>query len=798
MKLPKSWLCEYVDFNVSDADFAERMMWRGFELEGTEKELAGVAGVVTGRIVSLAPHPNADKLLVCQVDIGDKTVQILTNATNVFESACVPVAIEGAKIREKTFGAANIRGVDSFGMFCSGEELALTEDECPGAGVDGILILPPDTQPGLDIAAALGKDDIIFDFSVTPNRPDCLSILGLAREAAAALGQAFQAPEIPHIADDQNAADLARVTVEEPKLCPRYCARVVTDIRVGPSPAWMQRRLRACGLRPINNIVDITNYVLLEMGHPLHAFDLACVAEGHIIVRRAAEGEIVTTLDEKQHKMDADMLLIADPKKGVAIAGVMGGLNSEIVPETKTVLFESAVFLGSNVRKTAKKLRHVTDAAARFAKGVEPVNAYMALERAIALVRELNAGTIYGEVIDANAADLTPRQITIDTDHVNRILGLDLSGAAMAELLSTIDIPAAPAESGLLVTVPHFRGDIESGIEADADIAEEVGRLYGYQNIPPVLMRGETFRGQIGPAFCDEDGVKDCLVRCGCLEMYNFNFTGPAALALLGFHEDDDRNKAVRIQNPFGEDQSLMRTSLYSGMLESAGRNVSRRTGHGRFMEVGNVHIAGGEALPEERKMIGLIYFGEMESFFTLKGTVEQLMRVFRVPNLRFVAKREHGFQPGRCAAVYSGQTLLGEMGQVHPDVLAAYSIAQPVYMAELSFSALRQVKSEAITFVPLPRYPLVARDLAVVVDAGAESAAIADIIAGADTKPVLISDVRLFDAYRGHGVPHGKKSLAFTFNLRASDHTLSEAEIRQAFETIIEALARNGAPLRS
>ena len=797
MKLPKSWLCEYVDFNVSDEVFVDRMMWRGFELEGMHKELPGVSGVVTGKILKLEPHPNADKLQICQMDMGDGELQILTGASNVFEGAVVPVATVGATIGDHAFTAVNMRGVDSFGMLCSGKELDLTEEEFPGAGVDGILILPQDTPVGQDIAVTLEKDDVIFDFSVTPNRPDCYGILGLVREAAAALGQKFVLPSIPHVADGNNASDLAQVTVDEPVLCPRYCARAVTDIRIAPSPKWMQRRLRSMGLRPINNIVDITNYVLLEMGHPLHAFDLACIDQGHIVVRRAGQGEVVTTLDEKPHTMDSDMLLIADPVKGVAIAGVMGGLNSEIKPETKTVLFESAVFLGSNIRKTSKKLRHVTDAASRFAKGVEPVNAYLSLERAIALVKELDAGTVYGEVIDANAADLTPRRIVVNANHVNRILGLDLSAEKMAELLATIDISAAPTSEGLAVTVPHFRGDIESGIEADPDIAEEVGRLYGYQNIAPVLMSGETFRGQIDPAFADEDKAKDVLVRCGCLEMYNFNFTGPAALSLLGFAGDDDRNNAVRILNPFGEDQSLMRTCLYSGMLESVSRNMSRKTGHKRFMEVGNVHITDGGALPEERKKIGLALFGETESFYTLKGVIEQLLHAFRVPAPRFAAKRESCFQPGRCAAVYSGDVYLGELGQAHPDVLANYSISQPVYMAELSFAALRAVQSNACAFAPLPRYPVVARDLAVVVDAGTESASIAEVIASTETS-VLISDVRLFDVYRGQGVPTGKKSLAFTFHLRAEDHTLSEEEIRLAFDAVIAALALAGAPLRS
>ena len=797
MRLPKSWLQDYVDFNVTDEEFIERMMWRGFELEGVEKELKDVSGVITGKILSMEKHPNADKLTVCQVDLGGKQAQILTNAKNVFVGAIVPVAYMGAKIGSQSFTKANIRGVDSEGMFCSGEEFNLSDVEYPGAEADGILILRADTPLGIPIEEAIDRNDTIFDFSVLPNRPDCNSIIGLAREAAAALGQKMKAPVIPHIEGEGDVNDLVKVTVENGDLCPRYTGRAATDLTIGPSPAWMQRRLKEMGMRPISNIVDITNYVLMEYGHPTHAFDLACIRDGHIIVRNAREGEKVTTLDKKERVMDKDMLLISDPQGGVGVAGVMGGLNSEITEETKAVFFESAAFKASNIRHTARKLRHVTDAAARFIKGVEPVNAYLALERCIELVSELKAGKIVGGTVDVCAADLSDREIDVDVSHVNRILNTSLSGEKMAKLLSTIEVPARAQGNDLHVIIPHFRTDIESGIEADADIAEEIGRIYGFENIPAVLMNGDTFQGGMAKAFQAEDKAKDVLVACGCLEMYNYNFTGPSALKALRFDAEDERNKAVKLLNPFGEDQSLMRTTLYMGMLDSAGRNIRRKSGYGRFMEVGNVHFdLGGELLPREEKKIGLILFGEQESFYTLKGIIETLLDRFGVKGARYAKSDVPCFQPGRRADVLLNGQKLGELGQVHPEVLQAWDISLPVYMAELSFEALVSLWQQTPTFQPLPRFPVVSRDLAIVVPEASESAHWIELIESAPVD-VIVEKGRLFDVYRGPAVGLGKKSLAITFSLRAEDHTLTEEEIKKAFETIIRTLEENGAPLR-
>lgn len=798
MKLPKKWLSEYVDFNVTNAEFIEKMMWRGFECAGVEKELAGVEGVVVGRVLSVVKHDNSEHLHICQVDVGSEVLTIVTGADNVFDGALVPVAVVGSKLGGREMAAVNMRGVVSYGMLCSGAELGLTNADYAGAEVHGILILKEDHPLGQSIDAALGFDDDIFEFELTPNRPDCISIIGMCREAAAALGQSFREPAIKPVKGTGNAADYARVTVENYDLCPRYTARVIKDIVIEPSPAWMQRKLRAVGLRPINNIVDITNYVLVEYGHPMHAFDLACIHGSHIIVRTAEEGEIVTTLDKRERPVTPDMLLIADESRGVGIAGVMGGLNSEITEQTQAVLFESAVFKGSNIRATARKLKHTTDAASRFIKGVEPVSAELALERAVELVAELKAGTVVGEIIDVKKEKPVDREITVSVDHINALLALDLSAKEMAQMLATISIHARPTLGGLHVTIPHFRTDIESGIEADWDIAEEIARIYGYYNIKPTLMRGDTFRGQINELFLLDDTVKDTLVSLGLYEMYNYNFTSPSVFDSLLLPKDSELRKAVRILNPFGEDQSLMRTTLIPGMLDSLARNSNRKSGHLRFFEVGNTHVDTGAELPEERKKIGIVLGGAGVDFYLLKGMIEELFRVLGVKDVAYKKSAASYLQPGRAAEIVSASGLsLGVFGELHPDVADGWKADGRVYIAELSFSAIAESRTAGKRFEPLPRFPAADRDLAVVVDAGVESAELKRVI---ETAPagVIVSDVRLFDTYAGIGIPAGKKSLAFSFSLRAEDHTLTDEEIKRGMDAIIDALRVNGAPLRA
>lgn len=804
MKLPLKWLKEYVDFNVTPEEFAEKMLLRGFEVAEIIPEMDGIDGVYVCTITGIEPHPNADKLRVCTVDAGrGELLQIVTNATNVKAGDQVPVALDGATLTGGlVIHPTKMRGVASAGMFCGNEEIGITDADYPGCENGGVMVFAEAHPNGQRIQEALDMDDCVFDIELTPNRPDCQSIIGICREAAAALGQRFREPEIKRVEGYGDCTDIASVTVETPYLCPRYTARVVTDLNIEPSPLWLQKKLRSVGLRPINNIVDITNLVLVEYGHPMHAFDLACVADSHIVVRNAREGEVVYTLDGKERVMSADMLLIADPEKGVGVAGVMGGLNSEITENTKATLFESAVFRPENIRSTARRLHHVTDSAARFIKGVEPVNAELALARAIELVEELHAGRVMGGMIDVCSADLAEKETAASVSHINEILNTDLSAEKMAELLGSINIPAEAVGDTLKIRVPHFRTDIEDGLETDWDIAEEVGRLYGYTNIAPTLMRGDTFRGRVGQSFKDEDAVKDTMASLGCLELYNYNFISPKEIEDLMIPEGDERRKLVRLMNPFGEDQSLMRTELAGGLLRAAALNLNRRTGFGRFFEVGNVHFDNGD-LPEERKLLGVIHFGSDEDFFTLKGTLEALFEKLGIERVRFEAGGSEYLHPTQKAVMSVGGEKLGEIGAVHPKVLRAFGVSAPAFIAELDFAALRRHIARVRKYKPLPKYPAVQRDIALIVDESTTAQQVIDVIEAAKAR-VLVENVRVFDVYRpklpgDKGIPMGKKSMAFTFQLRSDDHTLTDEEIGQAVNAILKSLKfRLGAELRA
>lgn len=788
MKLPLKWLKEYVDFNVTPEKFVELMMWRGFEVADIEDEMPGITNVVVGRIEKLEKHPNADKLQICDINIGAaENVSIVTGAQNVFEGALVPVALDDAHLSGgHVIHPTVMRGVPSAGMLCSGGELGLTEADYPGAEVYGIMILQEDHPLGQSIQEAIGLDSIIFDIELTPNRADCQSIVGICREAAAALGQKFNEPVIREVEASGNAEDYASVEVLDTELCPRYVGRVVTDIKIEPSPAWMQKRLRSVGLRPINNIVDITNYVMVEYGHPMHAFDLSCITDGHIIVRRGYENEVVTTLDSKERKVSPDVLLIADPVKGVAVAGVMGGENSEITESTETVFFEAAVFKGSSIRHTTRELHHTTDAAARFIKGVEPGSAMKAINRAIELVDELKAGKIVGGNIDACAVDTAERVINVDWQHVNRILNTSIAPEDMANMLGTINISAEVAGDKLIITVPHYRVDIESGIEADWDIAEEVGRIYGYYNVEPTLMQGDTFRGCLSESTKYEDDIKDMCVAMGCYEMYNYNFTGPAALNNLRIPECDEKRLAVKLLNPFGEDQSLMRTTLYMGMFNTMSLNCNRKTGHGRFFEVGNVHFNNNDDLPEERKMLGIVFAGENENFFTLKGGIEFIMRKLGCEaRTEFQVGGGEYFQPGQKALILVDGEVVGEMGTVHPEVRKAFGVPVVAYAAELNMAKLYAHKDAVKTYKPLPKYPVVPRDIAVVVDESVTSAQVVKAIYATPVS-VILENVELFDVYRGTGIPEGKKSMAYSYTVRAEDRTLNDEDISGSMNAII------------
>ncbi len=805
MKLPLKWLKDYVDYNVSHEEFVKRMLWRGFEIAQVIPEMPNIHNIVVCTILGIEQHPDAERLRVCSVDIGAREpITVVTNSSDVYEGCQVPVALDNAVLSDGTvIKPVKMRGIKSFGMFCGAEELGITEAEYDGAGGDGVLILNEQHPCGQRIQEALDLDDVIFDIELTPNRADCQSIIGICREAACALGQKFKEPVIEMIEGEGRTEDYASVTVLNPKLCPRYCARVVTDLNIEPSPKWMQRRLRSVGLRPINNIVDITNYVLTEYGHPMHAFDLACIDDAHIVVRNARDGETVTTLDGKERRMSEDMLLIADPHKGVGIAGVMGGENSEITPDTKATLFESAVFMPSNIRLTTQKLHHTTDSSARFAKGVEPANAKLALDRAIELVHMLNAGRIVGSMIDVCSVNLEQKQVTADPGHINRILNTSLSADNMCELLDGIGINASVRAGLLKVQVPHFRMDIEDGIETDWDIAEEVGRLYGYDRIAPTLMNGETFRGAVGVDFRNEDKAKDTMAALGFYELYSMNFISPTELDSLMLCANDEKRLAVKLINPFGEDQSLMRTTLIGGLLRVMALNCNRKTGNRRFFEIGNVHFNNNNDLPEERKMLGAVCFGEKESFYTLKGCLEQLFERMGIKDVRFIAGGGEYLHPTQKARIEIDGLTVGELGTINPKVQRAFSLPMCAYVAELDFKKLCSKIAGIRKYTSLPKYPLVPRDIAVIVANDVDAQTVIDVICSAKT-PIIIENVRAFDVYYpkcpgDKGIPDGKKSMAFSFSLRSNERTLNDEDITQAMNAILKTLKyRLDAVLRS
>lgn len=804
MKLPLKWLKDFVEFKTTPEDFANRMLLRGFEVAEIIPEMKAT-GVYVCTIEKIEQHPNAERLRVCEVNVGkEEPLTIVTNATNVYPGCQVPVALDGAVLADgMEIHPTKMRGVYSAGMFCGGAELGITDAEYRGASNDSVLILNEDHENGQPIAKALGLDEVIFDIELTPNRPDCQSIIGLAREAASALGQRMKEPEIMPVVGEGNAEDYAKVTVLNQKLCPRYLARVVTDLKIEPSPRWMQLRLKLAGLRPINNIVDITNYVLLEYGHPMHAFDLACIEDAHIVVRNAIEGEIVTTLDGKERTMSSDMLLIADPKKGVGVAGVMGGLNSEITENTRVTLFESAVFLPDNIRHTTRKLRHSTDSSARFTKGVEAVNAEKAINRAIELVHMLGAGKVIGSMINVTAEEPKPRTAVASIAHINEILNTQLSGEQMAELLLGINIESKIEGDKLIVDVPHFRTDIESGIETDWDIAEEVGRLYGYDNIEPTLMVGKTFQGRLGFSFEKEDEIKDKMVAMGFMELYNYNFTSPQEYDNLLLPADDEKRQTVRLRNPFGEDQSLMRTTLIGGMLRTVQTNCNRKTGASRFFEVGNVHFDNNGDLPEERRMLGVVCYGGSESFFTLKGVLEQLFKALGVENIRFERGGGEYLHPGQKAIILAHGEVIGEIGCVHPQVKRNFDLPVAPFVSEINFNKLLAHINTKRKFKPLPKFPIVPRDIAIVLDENIDAQTVIDVIDGVKTK-AIVENAACFDVFYPKipgekGIPVGKKSMAFRFELRCEDHTLNDEEINLSVKAILKALKfRLDADLRS
>ena len=786
MILSRNWLNEFVDLrDVSDKQFSDEMTLSGSKVETVERPDEHLKNVVAGRIVEMIRHENSDHMWVCQIDVGQETpVQIVTGAQNQQVGDLVPVALDGSLLPDGTeIHAGKLRGVESYGMCCSIKELGLTLHDVPYAVEDGLWILEEEgVKPGDDMAKVVGYDDSIVEFEITPNRPDCLSVIGLAREASAT----FRRPLTLHTSEVNgcggSVAELVDIEIEDGALCPRYTARMVKNVRIAPSPKWMRERLRNSGVRPINNIVDITNYVMLEYGQPMHAFDFSCVDGGRIIVRTAREGEVIQTLDGNDRALTPNMLCICDEHKPVCVAGVMGGANSEIVGDTAMVLFESANFNGVSVRRTAAALGMRTDASARYEKGLDPMNTMKAVQRACELVELLGCGEVVDGVMDVIAQDKAPTVLKLEPDKINALLGTDLSESLMRDILLSLGF----ALDGDDILVPSWRGDVEHY----SDIAEEVARFYGYNNIPCTLMRGETTRGGFNEQQLFDRALGETCRTLGYDEIITYSFISPSYYDKIRMPADSPLRKSLKILNPLGEDTSIMRTTILPSMLEIITRNFNYRNKAVRLYELGKIYLPREDGLADEPKVLSLGAYGDEMDFFTLKGSVEALLGACRIKDVRFAACTDNAsYHPGRCAKVYADGTELGVLGQIHPLVAANYGVDAEIYAAELNFDALYAVRGGIPVYQPLPKFPAVTRDIAVVCAEGVTVGALEECIRrGAKG---LLKKVELFDIYRGVGVAPGSKSVAFSLTLRADDRSLTGEEADEDVKSILALLER-------
>ena len=786
MKLNRKWLHEeFVDLShVSDKEYVETLTVFGQKVETYERMDAEIKNVVVGKVVSIVRHTNSDHMWVCQVDVGqDEPVQIVTGAQNVKEGDLVPAALHNSWLPGGIhITKGKLRGEKSNGMLCSFAELGLTQNDLPGAYADGIWILnEEDCKPGDDINAVIGNDDTVVEFEITNNRPDCYSIIGLARESAAAFGMQMKHHE-PVVKGSNAGSIYDHLDVEVPatELCNRYSSRMVANVKIGPSPKWLRHRLRANGVRPINNIVDITNYVMLEYGQPMHAFDYRYVSSGKIVVREAQDGETLTTLDGNVRHLKAGMLVIADDDKAIGLAGIMGGENSEIMDDTTMVVFESANFNGTSIRQTALALGMRTEASGKFEKNLDPMMTVPAVQRACELVELLECGDVLDGTIDVINYVPESRTLPLEADKINRLLGTDIPKEDMVRYLELLEIPV----NGDTILFPSFRPDLN----LMADIAEEVGRSYGYNEIPTTAFRTST-QGGYSPEMKLEAKAGTLCRGLGYSEIITYSFVSPSIFDQIRIPADSPLRNAMRIQNPLGEDTSIMRTIALPSMMDILSRNNAYHNKAVKLYEIAKIYLpVEGQKLPEEPKMLLLGTYGANETFFTLKGELEAVFAGLRLKKASYTAVKDNpSYHPGRCAKVSIDGMDVGFLGQVHPLVAKNYGIDVDVYCAEISFTKLLQCQLPDATYTPLPKYPSVTRDLSLICDESITVAQVETTITAAAGK--LLRGVRLFDIYRGVGVPEGKKSMAFSLELRADDRTLTDTDSETVVSKVLTAL---------
>ena len=804
MNTPLSWIKAYVpDLECTDQEYMDAMTLSGTKCEGFERLDADIDKIVVGQIEKIEKHPDADKLVICQVNIGTETTQIVTGATNVKEGLKVPVVLDGGRVAgghdgKKTPGGIKIkkgklRGVESNGMMCSIEELGSTTEFYPEAPENGIYIFDDSVEVGADAVEVLGLHDTVFEYEITSNRVDCYSVLGIAREAAATFRKPFVAPEVKAVGTTGDVNDYIKVEVKDAKLCPRYCAKVVKNVKSAPSPEWMQRRLSACGIRPINNLVDITNYVMEEFGQPMHAYDLSTIKGNKIVVRRAEDGEKFSTLDGQERTLDSEMLMICDEEKAVGLAGIMGGENSMITDDVQDMLFEAACFDGTNIRLSSKRVGLRTDASGKFEKGLDPNNAEAAINRACQLIEELGAGEVVEGMVDFYPEKKEEHQIKFDPDYVNNLIGFDLTEEEMISYFPALELEYDKETK--MITVPTFRQDL-IGM---CDIAEEITRFYGYDKIPTTLPSGEATSGKLSEKLRIDELARSVALYCGFSQGMTYSFERPKVFDKLLLPEDSDLRKTVTISNPLGEDFSVMRTTSLNGMLTSLATNYNRRNKDVRLFEMGNIYIPKElpvTDLPDERMQFTLGFYGDGD-FFTMKGVVEEFLGQVGIDkDISYDAKAGKTFlHPGRQANVVYNDTVIGYLGEVHPTVCENYNMKTRAYVAVIDMPYIYEMANFDKKYEGIAKFPAVSRDISMVVPKEILVGDIEAVIKQRGGK--ILESYSLFDIYEGDQIEKGFKSVAYNIVFRAKDRTLEENDIAGAMKKILNGLERLGIQLR-
>ncbi|CAG7839668.1 Phenylalanine--tRNA ligase beta subunit [Clostridium haemolyticum] len=791
MLVPINWLKDYVDINISPQELGDALTLSGSKVEEVIVTGDVINKVVTGKIVKIEKHPDAEKLSICQVDINaEEPIQIVTAATNMKEQDIVPVALHGSTLADGTkIKKGKLRGVPSNGMFCSEEELGIAGDK----PVVGLMIMPEETPLGKEIKEVMDLEKASIDFEITSNRPDCLSIIGIARETAATLGIDYKTPNTDYtVQNNENINNSLKVEVKD-ELCRRYMARGVKNVKIAPSPSWMQERLLDAGVKPINNIVDITNFVMIELGQPMHAFDRKQISSNTIVVERAKNGEKFITLDGEERELNEEILNIKDGDKTIALAGIMGGLNSEVKDDTTEIVFECANFDGTNIRVSSKKLNLRTEASGKFEKDLDPNAVEIAMNRACHLIQELGAGEVMEGTIDIYPNKKETHIVEVDSKWVNKFLGTDLSKNEMKNLLDRLELATEINEDTLIITVPTFRCDIN----IKEDIAEEIARIYGYNNIKATTPSVETLKGGKNPKQLLQDKIVDTLIASGLNQSIAYSFVSPKVFDKILIPQESDLRKVVTIRNPLGEDYSIMRTTSIPSMMESLSRNYSRSNSEVRLFEIGKVYIPDEDEneLPEERNIISLGMYGNVD-YLDLKGVVENILDTLGITKVKFQRESENpSFHPGKTAALYIKKDFIGVVGEVHPDVAENYEVDERCYVAELNMDVLFKYAQTEKKYVELPKFPAVTRDIAILVDRDILVQEIEDTIKNQGGK--LLESVKLFDVYQGKQIPEDKKSIAYALVYRG-DRTLTDKDVNKVHDKIIRALEHKlGAELR-